>query len=445
MAVSPSTIAAIRFGYGFRPSETPPGDPADLYDQLVRGARLAPSFATVDFPTIQAASRAVREGRTGRADAAAGEAADAWLLDLRRRSGEARLSQAVRSPFGFHERLCAFWANHFTVAAKEHIVQLTATLFERDAIRPHVTGRFADMLRAVVTHPTMLAYLHQDSSVAVRHGRPDPRGVNENLARELLELHTLGVDGSYGQSDVRSLAELMAGFTFDEKGFVFDHGRADRRAQRILGKVYGGPVTPHRVFAVIDDLAVHPDTARTIARKLATHFVADNPPSALVAHVEAAFLHSGGELAIVYRALIEHPKAWSGFPGKVKTPIELVLSTMRALDLPTEAFPSARYPAGHPVYVSGPSHMGQIPFRPPGPDGWPDRSEDWITPQGLAARIAWARDCARNFGNGRDPRRFAADALADLASDETRFAVSAAETVHDGLLLTIASPEFNRR
>ena len=445
MAVSPSTIAAIRFGYGFRPSETPPGGPADLHDQLARGARQPPTFAPVDFAAIQAALRAVREGRTGRADAAAGEAADAWLLDLRRRSGEARLSQAVRSPFGFHERLCAFWANHFTVVAEQQIVQLTATLFEREAIRPHITGRFADMLRAVLTHPAMLAYLNQYSSVAMRHGRPDPRGVNENLARELLELHTLGVDGGYDQADVRSLAELMAGFTFDETGFVFDHGRADRRAQRILGKVYGGPVTPHRVFAVIDDLAVHPHTARTIARKLATHFVADDPPPALVAHLEATFLRSGGDLAVVHRALVEHPDAWRGFPGKVKTPIELVLSTMRALDLPAEAFPSARYPAGHPTYVSGPSQMGQVPFRPAGPDGWPDRAEDWITPQGLAARISWARDCVRSFGNGRDPRRFAADALADLASDETRFAVSAAETVQDGLLLTIASPEFNRR
>lgn len=445
MSVSPSTIAAIRFGYGFRPGEPAPRNAAELYAQFEGGARQAPIFAPVGFPAIQAALQAVREGRTGRGDATAGEAANAWLLDLRRRSGEARLSQAVRSPFGFHERLCAFWANHFTVAAEQQIVQLTATLFEREAIRPHVTGRFGDMLRAVVTHPAMLAYLNQHSSVAMRHGRPDPRGVNENFARELLELHSLGVDGGYDQADVRSLAELMAGFTFDEKGFVFDHGRADRRAKRILGKVYGGPVTPHRVFAVIDDLAVHPDTARTIARKLATHFVADNPPTALVAHLEAAFLRSGGDLAVVHRALVEHPDAWANFPGKVKTPIELVLSTIRALDLPTEAFPSARYPAGHPTYVTGPSQMGQVPFRPPGPDGWPDRAEDWITPQGLAARIAWARNCVRSFGNGRDPRRFAADALADLASDETRFAVSAAETVQDGLLLAIASPEFNRR
>ena len=237
----------------------------------------------------------------------------------------------------------------------------------------------------------------------------------------------------------------MAGFTFDETGFTFDVGRANRRAQVILGRVYGGRASAVRVFAALEHIAAHPSTARHLAHKMAAHFVADDPSSALVDHIATAYRQSGGNLAAMATALVEHPAAWQDFPAKVRTPIELVVAGLRAFDVPEQAMPSDRFPVGNPLWVNGPSRMGQPLFRPPGPDGWPDRAEAWITPQGLSARIAWARDCVRQFDRTVDPRRFAAEALADMVHEETRFAVSAADTAQDGLLLALVSPEFNRR
>ncbi|MGF1461654.1 MAG: DUF1800 family protein [Maricaulaceae bacterium] len=356
----------------------------------------------------------------------------------------ARTRHAMTTPTGFHERLVRFWSNHFTVAATTAQTLAITGPYEREAIRPHVTGRFADLLSAVVRHPGMLVYLDNIFSVGPnsRAGRRIGRGLNENLAREILELHTLGVDGGYDQADVEAFARALTGWSVGNPRFgqarmgqfVFAAPLHEPGPQTVLGKRYAEDGEA-QAQAILDDLARHPATARTVATKLARHFIADAPPAGAIARLEAVFLETDGDLKALSLALLDEDAAWDQALSKMKTPEEFFLSAGRALDIPT-----LRPEALTGVYRA----LGQRPFGAPSPKGWPDDAESWAGPDALMKRLEWSSAAAQRVG-GRDPKAWLDTALGPLASEATRLAVSRAESREQGLTLALMSPEFQRR
>jgi uncharacterized protein (DUF1800 family) len=459
MAPSFPTLAAIRYGYGLSPIIAPPQSVDDMLASLN-----GPDVIARDLPIVPFATRAEEEvamGKLRRARRKKVEGARAELKILNRIAQDEQMRElrvsllrpAIASD-GFRERLVRFWADHFTVAAKGKGLRYVTTGYIEDAIRPRVTGKFSDMLRATTTHPAMLVYLDQIRSVGPNSkiGKKLNRGLNENLAREVMELHTLGVGASYTQADVRQFAELLTGLFYNyRKGFSFRPSAAEPGAEIVLGKSYGGPRgSLDDIYAVLDDLARHPDTANHIARKLVVHFVADQPDPKLVDHVAAAYRASDGDLMSVYAALLEHPAAWENPGGKAKRPFDFIASSLRALGVGTNGI-GADVVADMSIrksrlYFQAPLQiMGQPWLVPPGPDGWPENLEDWITPQGLAARIQWALVAAGLWGNNMDPTKFAATALDDMADEELLRVVGFAESRIEGIALALASPEFNRR
>jgi len=381
--------------------------------------------------------------------AEARQAVDAQLAADR----SARIATAVLSPDGFYERLVWFWTDHFAISAAgaggdRRMTSITPA-FEVDAIRPHVPGSFAALLRAAVKHPAMMKYLGQSASFGPNSklGRERDRGLNENLAREILELHTLGVGANYNQTDVREFAELLTGLTSDiaTGRMIFQPERAEPGAETILGKTYGGaPVASlTEIDAALDDLAVHPATARHIARKLAAHFVADEPAPDLVAYLEEAFRLHDGDLMAVYAALLEHPASWSDISGKVRQPFDYVVASLRATGPADVADLALGDPPIDPVAAL--TRMNQPIWSPPGPDGWPEAAGSWISPPGLTARIEWASQLGVALESRVDPNTFVDVALGPLARRETRAAVRAAAERWEGIALVLASPEFNRR
>jgi uncharacterized protein (DUF1800 family) len=358
----------------------------------------------------------------------------------------ARFKCVVHAEVGFAERLVHFWSNHFCVsAAKGPNVAAVAGSFEREAIRPHVLGRFADMLIAVEHHPAMLFYLDNAQSFGPhsKAGQNRKRGLNENLAREVLELHTLGVDGGYTQADVTSLARILTGWTFaggegklGEPGtFVFFANAHEPGDQTLLGKVSpAGGVEQGE--AALADLARHPATARHIARKLARHFVADNPPESLVAKLENTFRATNGDLNSVALALIDADEAWTAPLTKIRTPEEFLLAALRAID---------RMP-DDPGAILGPlATMGMPLWQPPGPNGWPDTVDAWASAEGMKSRLDASAVVAARVKDLINPSELLDTVAGEAASSETRQAIARAESRQQGLALLLMSPEFQRR
>ncbi len=455
---SPSTIAALRFGAGLSPRLAAPEGAEALMADLTGPDRMAKAWPMIT--TAEASVMYARYSPAKKADK--GTAATMAVDDLK---GE--LNAAVEGAFrataarwldaetGFRERLTSFWSDHFSVRARNARHRAFAPAFVSDAIRPHVAGRFGDMLKAAVTHPMMLVYLDQvmsfgpHSAFAKRLARKDRVvGLNENLGREVLELHTLGVGGAYVQDDVRQLAELLTGLGLTATGGTeFRDAIAEPGTETVLGRTYGGdPAKLADVHAALDDLAVHPDTARHIARKLAVHFVADEPDAGLLDAMTRAFQASGGDLTAVCRAMLDHDAAWAGFGSKVRQPFDYVLTGMRALglrgqDVMAMRGKGVRFAMAQPMRL-----MGQPWLAPEGPDGWPEAAADWVTPQGMAARIDWAMQAPASVRPDLpDPRGFVAQALGDAADEALIWAADKAETKEEGVGLILASPAFNRR
>lgn len=358
-----------------------------------------------------------------------------------------QMARGVGSEDGFRERLVQFWADHFTTEARfRHDVGLTAGMVEH-AIRPHVGGRFLDMLAAATLHPAMLIYLDQVQSVGPgsRAGQRRGSGLNENLARELLELHTLGVGSDYAQEDVRQAAELLTGLTADaDQGFFFNANFAEPGAETVLGRSYDGEgIAP--VLSLLADLAVHPDTARHLARKLVVHFISDTPDEGQIASMADAYLASDGALAPLYAAMFAHPAAFAPTAHKARQPFDFIMATMRALEVPpAEIIGMGRGEARKRIILPMQA-MGQAWARPGGPDGWEEDAAAWITPQGMAARINWAMSAPDDLGRRPEPRVFVQTALGNRASERLIWAVNAAQDQREGLGLVLAAPEFNRR
>lgn len=361
-----------------------------------------------------------------------------------RREVGTRARFAVTTEAPFRERLVRFWSNHFTVSQGKRIGQAIGAI-EREAIRPHVGGRFIDMLIAVESHPVMLIYLDNVSSTGPgsRLGRRRNRGFNENFAREILELHTLGVRGGYTQKDVISLAQVLTGWTVGKGGnrsggagaFHFEPSMHQPGPQMILGKEYR-QIDVAQGYAVFEDLARHPSTAHHVAQKLAVHFISDAPPRRAVDCLRRKFLESDGSLSELAKALVDAPEASGDVLTKLKTPEDFILSTLRVL--------GSRNISDDAV-LDAYARMAQRPFHAPSPAGWPDTAADWLGPDALRKRLEWANLVSRQATGMIDPMRVAGDALGPLLSDQTRAVMARAKTPSKALTLLLMSPEFQRR
>ena len=356
---------------------------------------------------------------------------------------KARIDAALGAELGLVERLVWFWSNHFCVSADKGGVRPLCGAYEREAIRAHVLGRFADMLLAVESHPAMLVYLDNARSIGPDSiaGRNRGKGLNENLAREILELHTLGVRTGYTQDDVTSFAKVITGWTVfppkqnPERGgeFVFNTRMHEPGPQRVAGKSYADTGI-EQGRAVLLDLARHPATAKHIAQKLARAFVADVPPPALVERLAKRFLDTDGDLREVAKTLLSAPEAWAAPREKLKKPGEWIVSALRT----TGVTP----PDIRPV-LQAHNLLGEPLWRPPAPKGFPDDSAAWM--DGLAERLDLANQLARRVAPLVDPEGAVDLALGPLASAETRQAVGRAESRPQALALLLMAPEFQRR
>ncbi len=450
---SPTTLAAIRFGTGLSPGAARGDDAGSLLAALAEPDRAAETYPVRPFAYWRGYARELSTARTARrmnepgAEAAFDDLASARALVVHA-DMTAFLARTAYGPSGFRERLTLFWANHFTTAGRGAYRTPTVAHID-EAIRPNLTGSFSDLLRAAALHPAMLYYLDQSRSAGPNSevGLKGRRGLNENLARELLELHTLGAAGGYSQTDVEGLALLLTGATFTtDDGFKFRRSMAEPGEIAVLGRTYGREQPRLAdIETALDDIAAHPDTARHVATRLARHFVADDPDPDLVAHLEARYLATGGALTPVYEALLEHPSAWAPDLRKVRPPYDFVVASIRALGVSAETLTgmSAKDAAaqlGRPM-----GRMGQPFLQAPDPAGWPDSGTEWITPQGLAARIAWSMTAPRRLAGEQDPRLLLDAALSDAADDDLRRAAAGAETRWEGVGIILASPAFNRR
>ena len=464
-----SVIAANRFGLGARPGELALIG-SEAREWLRAQLRAPPPvLAAADLPpSSQILAQALelrREMQAQRKQAAtAGSAGNGvedpaqkrlpqFLRPIYATEVTARLQHAVATERPFLERLTQFWSNHFAVSIDKQFLAGLAGSFEREAIRPHVLGSFTDMLLAVETHPAMQLYLDNylsvgpNSQVAQRRARRQaPRiGINENLAREILELHTLGVGGGYTQKDVTSFAEVITGWSVGGEGDRFADGEPGRfvfrpelhepGAKVVLGRRYPDAGFDQGV-AVLRDLAAERATAHFIATKLARHFIQDEPPPAAVTRVADAFTASGGHLAKVYAALIDVQEAWLQPLAKYKTPADYVVSSFRGLGVPVEADHAPLAPL---------EQLGQRTWSPGAPAGWPDRSADWDGASGLMKRIQWADAVGARLGNRRDALQLAPQLLGANLTAGTRQAVAHAASAAQALTLLLAAPEFMRR
>jgi len=356
---------------------------------------------------------------------------------------KALIDGLLAAPCGFVERLAAFWSNHFAVQVqKDEMVRGLAGAFEREAIRPHLAGRFEDMVLAATEHPAMLRSLDNMVSVGPDSpfGRKSRRGLNENHARELMELHTVGVDGGYRQADVTALARVLTGWTVndlksDAPGiFVFRAAWHEPGPQTVMRRAYASGGLEQGRQALLD-LARDPATAGHIARKLATAFVSDDPDSGLVDRLARTFAETSGDLGAVSRALLRDEAALASPGTKLKSPQEYLFSAARGLSLNLDAG----------LLLRSLRDLGEAPWDPPSPAGFPLDSSAWLAPDGLNTRIQVAERLASIDKSNIDPRSLVGDLLGGTASRETRQAVARAETRQQAIALLVMSPEFQRR
>ncbi|NNU16450.1 DUF1800 domain-containing protein [Parvularcula sp. ZS-1/3] len=372
----------------------------------------------------------------------------------------AMLAHRIGSENPFAERMVLFWINHFNVSASRGLTTALQPSYEREAIRPHVSGRFADLLYAVLTHPAMIEYLDNNNSLGPNSpvGQRRPVKINENLARETLELYSLGVNGGYTQQDIIELAKILTGWSFPgpnvfraEKTFRkrFPNMEFEKREghaafyrlihepgpKTVLGKTYRGE-PGSELRAVVEDLAAHPSTARFLSTKLARHFVSDTPSENVIAKLSSVYLQSGGDLKVLQAALIELPEAWEEPLPKAKSPYEFLVAGMRAMG-PGEI--------NHKHISQGLMQMGQQLHKAPSPQGWPDTEDVWFAPARLLRRVEVAQLLAKRYGRDRNPDLFLEQTIGPVAGDEIRRVVRGAPSGADAIAFILASREFQRR
>lgn len=447
-----ASLVAFRFGYGLPMDADAPRTPEAMLAALKAPDEMAASFPIPPYSEVHVhVADIARNKQAARTDPALQtrlDAVDAGLKAAGLTAMRATIARAVDARDAFRERLLAFWADHFTVSGGGREDAIGPYSFAEDALRPHLAGRFGDMLGAVVHHPIMLIYLDQTRSTGPNSARGKRQGVglNENLARELLELHTMGVGAPYTQDDVRQLAELLTGLTYDPRnGFSFNGRMAEPGPETVLGQTYEGKgEAPIRAF--LHDLAIRPETARNVSRKLAVHFVSDTPDEGMIDAMSKAWTTSGGTLEAVYGAMLRHPSAMSGPTVKARQPWDFIVAALRGLGVSGETVMAWETPRLRQTVIVPLRAMGQTWKSPPGPDGWPEEFENWITPQALAERINWAmRWPAVLVDPLPHPRELATRILGDRAAPATLWAADRAENLAEGVGIVLSSPEFNRR
>jgi uncharacterized protein (DUF1800 family) len=365
---------------------------------------------------------------------------------LFRAEAGARLSMQLQAAAGFVERLVAFWSNHFAVSvAKSQALLVLAGPFEREAIRPNVLGKFSTLLRAAESHPAMILFLDNQRSIGpnAAAGKFAGAGLNENLAREILELHTLGAGSGYTQDDVTEFARVLTGWSVagpesavgDPGAFLFKANWHEPGERTVLGRIYA-PAGVEQGRAALDDLARHPATARHIATKLTRHFVADEPAAGLVDAIAQKFRESDGDLASVATALVSDDRAWAPHPGKIRAPLEFVVGTARAMGF--------RSPDSGP-YHNALNLLGMPLWRPAGPNGFSDLNDAWSSPEGMRIRLDLAWSMSQRMRGSAEPLAVLSTALGDTASRETREAIERAGSREQALALVFMAPEFQRR
>jgi uncharacterized protein (DUF1800 family) len=486
-----AALAAHRFGFGPRPGElrTIAADPRGWVKSQL-GREPAPPAPIAALPPAEddllaigrwRARRRLSNGNAARVERQA-ERLGVTQEELRRLSVEedfvenfrarvsravgARLEAAMTTQTPVHERAVHFWSNHFTVSTAKPAAIALPPSFEKDAIRPHVGGRFADMLLASTRHPGMIVYLDNWLSIGPHSlaaerpararrlpGGGRPTGLNEHLAREILELHTLGVNGGYSQADVQALAAIITGWTYQRPRlrdlvsdtpavrngaqlFEFDANAHEPGPQTLLNRTYPQDGMAQGE-AALRDIAQHPSTARFIATKLCRHYIADQPPQAAVARVERAFRDSEGDLHRTMDALTDCPEAWETPFAKFKRPEEYAISLLRAADL-------SQLPQG--AGIAALQAMGQRPYSAPGPDGWSDIADSWLTADLVWKRLEFAQAFSARIARAvLDPAALGEACLGPMLSEETRQAISRAESPAQGLALLFGAPEMQRR
>ncbi len=440
--------AGIRFGLGTGAGFDAGLGPAALKAELAGGD---PGLASGQFdglPTGQQAADALRADAVARRAAAlAGQALAAAQpmqgREMFRADGAAQVGWAVGAQAAFRERLVWFWANHFSVNAAQNQAGIFIGPMLREAIRPHVTGKFVDMVLAVERHPAMLRYLQNDVSMGPNSpaGLRTGRGLNENLGRECMELHTVGLGANYSQADVTSMAKILTGWSIgrqdegDATGFIYRPRAHEPGPQVVLGRSFDGG--EQAGIDALTFLATYPTTYQRLAQKLVTHFVADAPPPGAVARVAGVLRDTGGDLGAAAAAVVDLPAAWVA-GRKLKTPFEYMISVLRA------APPLAGQPAVN--YAGVLNQLGQPLWLAPQPNGWSDQAADWAGSDAVMARIDWAYGYAgRLQADGVQPGDVAAAALGPLLRPATATAMAGAASPREALTLLFAAPEFQRR
>jgi uncharacterized protein (DUF1800 family) len=443
----PASLAVTRFGLGARPGEIESvgSDPVGWLADHVRrpqpdaASGVSSADALTQFGAWLELKKAAKSGGEGTALEQKNPAMLIFQSEV-----QAWTSALATTNKPFFERLALFWQNHFCVAVNKASVRLLSGPYVREAIRPHIGGRFADMLKAAAQHPAMLDYLDNANSIGPnsKAGRNQKKGLNENLAREVLELHTLGSGGGYTPADVTSFANLLTGWSFVRKldrpdigAFAFRANAHEPGSITILDRTW--PQTGlDEGLEFLEFLGTHPQTARLVATKLARHFVSDTPSDSLVAAIEAAFIKTSGELPACYEALLAHPDAWTPAPGKFRTPQSFLIAALRALAPQIEPKRAARALAV----------LGQPVWRAPSPKGWPDLAEVWIASDAMKTRLDLAATLAANAAapGSDDPPALAKSVLGDRLTDETATALARAADNKQALTLLLMSPEFQR-
>ena len=436
-------LAATRFGWGLSDRDTLHQDGKSWLEKQVgsgldEGWQLTQSVEDVfqqqqDLRMQRKSARPADQKQTqGKKPADA--ALQAELLRL-------AYAQATAAPF--LDRLSHFWANHFAISARGGILKGLASGYELQAIRPHVLGSFTDMLMAAVKHPAMLFYLDNIKSIGPnsKAGKRRGAGLNENLAREILELHTLGVDGGYTQEDVTNFAKCLTGWTIDMQArhgalgsFYFNPNWHEPGNHRVLDRARSGDGLK-QAESVLREIATRPATARHIARRLARHFTSDSPPKSLVSKLEKRFLDTAGDLREVTLALVQADESWSEKRTRFIPPLAYALAVARAL-------PGSLAPMR---LVWAARQMGQPLWVPNSPEGYPDDNASWLNADALKLRLNLADEAARKADIGNNVSAFAERLFGSTLSSQTSKAIARAESARQGLTLLLMSPEFQRR
>jgi uncharacterized protein (DUF1800 family) len=350
---------------------------------------------------------------------------------------------SIKTTQPFKARLLDFFSNHFSVSTTNQKMRLLAPTLEREAILPNINGSFSDMLIAVESHPAMLIYLNNNNSVGPNSNIAKKRknkGLNENLAREILELHTLGVGAGYTQHDVTQLAKALTGWSVgganqnQKSGFRFRRPAHEPGDRLILDNNYVNDVkTNGQARSILQMLAEHPNTAIHLCTKLATHFISDTPPDSVISAMVTIWRSTKGHLPAVLKQMIMHDDSWTIEAQKFKTPRDLVISACRACAI-TKTRPSL---------MKMLAILGQEPFLSGSPAGYSDKSIAWTGANPLMTRIEWANHFAGQVKGA--PIEIAKLALGPILTQHTQQHIVRAESKRQALTLLLMSPEFQRR